>query len=71
MTARAFVVGHPIRHSRSPLIHGHWLAEHGLNGSYERIDVAPDGRDALRITHYNVWPEGKEELAVESVYRPE
>ncbi len=36
-----------------------------------RIDVAPDGRDALRITHYNVWPEGKEELAVESVYRPE
>ncbi|MBA9069697.1 shikimate dehydrogenase [Methylobacterium sp. RAS18] len=42
MTARAFVVGHPIRHSRSPLIHGHWLAEHGLDGSYERIDVAPE-----------------------------
>ncbi|WP_438345263.1 shikimate dehydrogenase [Methylorubrum populi] len=42
MTARAFVVGHPIRHSRSPLIHGHWLAEHGLAGTYERLDVAPD-----------------------------
>ena len=39
---RAFVVGHPIAHSRSPLIHGHWLAEHGIAGSYERIDVAPD-----------------------------
>lgn len=39
---RAFVVGHPIAHSRSPLIHGHWLAEHGIDGSYERIDVAPD-----------------------------
>ena len=39
---RAFVVGHPIAHSRSPLIHGHWLAEHGIAGSYERLDVAPD-----------------------------
>jgi shikimate dehydrogenase len=39
---RAFVVGHPIAHSRSPLIHGYWLAEHGLPGSYERLDVAPE-----------------------------
>ncbi|MGC5777763.1 shikimate dehydrogenase [Methylobacterium sp. NFXW15] len=38
---KAFVTGHPIAHSRSPLIHGHWLAEHGIAGSYERIDVAP------------------------------
>ena len=38
---RAFVVGHPIGHSRSPLIHGHWLAAHGIAGSYERLDVAP------------------------------
>jgi shikimate dehydrogenase len=38
---KAFVVGHPIKHSRSPLIHGHWLARYGLPGSYERIDVAP------------------------------
>jgi shikimate dehydrogenase len=35
------VVGHPIKHSRSPLIHGYWLREHGLEGSYERVDVAP------------------------------
>jgi shikimate dehydrogenase len=39
--ARAFVVGHPVQHSRSPLIHGYWLRQHGLSGSYERIDVAP------------------------------
>ncbi|MEE1655796.1 shikimate dehydrogenase [Microvirga sp. CF3062] len=39
--AKAFVVGHPIKHSRSPLIHGHWLKAYGLDGSYERIDVAP------------------------------
>ena len=38
---RAFVVGHPIAHSRSPLIHGHWLARHGIDGSYGRLDVAP------------------------------
>ena len=38
---KAFVVGHPIKHSRSPLIHGAWLKSHGLTGSYERIDVAP------------------------------
>lgn len=39
---RAFVVGHPIAHSRSPLIHGHWLARHGIAGTYERLDVAPE-----------------------------
>jgi len=38
---KAFVVGHPIKHSRSPLIHGHWLKAYGLDGTYERIDVAP------------------------------
>lgn len=41
MTIKAFVIGHPIAHSRSPLIHGTWLAEHGIDGSYEAIDVAP------------------------------
>lgn len=38
---KAFVVGHPIKHSRSPLIHGTWLKEHGLPGTYERVDVSP------------------------------
>lgn len=38
---KAFVIGYPIKHSRSPLIHGHWLAEHGIAGSYEPIEVAP------------------------------
>ena len=27
---RAFVIGYPIKHSRSPLIHGHWLERHGI-----------------------------------------
>lgn len=38
---KAFVTGHPIAHSRSPRIHGHWLATYGIDGSYRAIDVAP------------------------------
>ncbi|PTM40425.1 shikimate dehydrogenase [Bosea sp. 124] len=41
MPPRCFIIGHPVAHSRSPLIHGTWLAEHGLAGCYERVDVAP------------------------------
>jgi shikimate dehydrogenase len=39
--SKAFVCGHPIAHSRSPLIHRHWLAALDIDGSYEAIDVAP------------------------------
>jgi shikimate dehydrogenase len=39
---KAFVTGHPIAHSRSPKIHGFWLKQYGIDGSYEPIDVAPD-----------------------------
>ncbi len=42
MTTKAFVIGHPIAHSRSPLIHGTWLAEQGIDGTYTAIDVAPE-----------------------------
>lgn len=39
---RAFVIGCPISHSRSPLIHGYWLRQAGLQGRYDAIQVAPD-----------------------------
>jgi shikimate dehydrogenase len=39
---RAFVIGHPIAHSRSPLIHGHWIKQYGVDGSYEPFDVTPE-----------------------------
>jgi shikimate dehydrogenase len=39
---KAFVIGHPIKHSRSPLIHGTWLERLGIEGSYEAIDVPPE-----------------------------
>jgi shikimate dehydrogenase len=39
---RAAVIGWPIAHSRSPIIHSYWLREHGIEGSYERIAVPPE-----------------------------
>ena len=47
MTTKAFVIGHPIAHTRSPLIHGTWLKAYGIDGSYEAIDVAPAELPAL------------------------
>lgn len=38
---RAFVIGHPVAHSRSPLLHGHWLDQLGIPGTYEAIDISP------------------------------
>lgn len=46
---RAFVVGHPIGHSRSPLIHGEWLTRYGIDGVYSAIDVAPQDFPALLV----------------------
>jgi len=34
-------MGHPIAHSRSPLLHGYWLGKLGIEGSYERLDLQP------------------------------
>ncbi len=46
---RACVIGWPISHSRSPLIHGHWLQRYRIDGSYTRQAVKPeDARDFLR-----------------------
>jgi shikimate dehydrogenase len=39
---RCAVIGHPIAHSKSPLIHTHWINAYGLNGAYTAIDIAPD-----------------------------
>ena len=39
---RACVVGWPVAHSRSPLIHGFWLAKYGIEGSYVKQPLRPD-----------------------------
>lgn len=38
---RACVIGWPIAHSRSPLIHGYWLRKYGIEGSYTKEPVRP------------------------------
>ncbi len=44
---KAGVIGWPIAHSRSPMIHGFWLRQFGIDGSYERIPVEPGAADAF------------------------
>lgn len=38
----AGVIGWPISHSLSPLLHGLWLDHYGIEGRYEAIPVAPE-----------------------------
>lgn len=39
---KACVMGHPIAHSRSPMIHGYWLKTLGIPGGYEIRDLTPE-----------------------------
>jgi len=38
---RAAVLGFPVKHSLSPLVHGYWLKHYNIKGSYEAISVKP------------------------------
>lgn len=38
----ACVMGWPVAHSRSPLIHGYWLRHYGIRGDYRREAVRPE-----------------------------
>ncbi len=42
---KACVIGWPIAHSRSPLIHNYWLKSFGIAGHYERVGVEPTHLD--------------------------
>jgi len=39
---KACIMGHPVAHSRSPMIHGYWLKTLGIAGAYEFKDLTPD-----------------------------
>ena len=45
---KAAVIGNPIEHSRSPLIHNYWLDKIGIDGSYEAM-LAENERDFVRL----------------------
>lgn len=36
---KAFICGFPAKHSRSPLIHNHWIEQRGLNARYEIAEI--------------------------------
>jgi shikimate dehydrogenase len=38
-TLRACIMGHPVAHSRSPMLHGYWLKTLGIRGTYDFADV--------------------------------
>ena len=38
----ACIIGWPVEHSRSPLIHNYWLKTYGIAGEYRREAVPPD-----------------------------
>lgn len=38
----AGVLGWPVAHSRSPRLHGHWIARHGIDGAYLPLPVQPE-----------------------------
>jgi shikimate dehydrogenase len=44
---RACVIGWPVEHSRSPLIHRYWLKQYGLDGAYEKEAVKPEDLPAF------------------------
>ncbi|HEY8244823.1 MAG TPA: shikimate dehydrogenase [Casimicrobiaceae bacterium] len=45
----AGIIGMPVAHSRSPIVHNYWLEEHGLPGRYVLLPVKPERlADALK-----------------------
>ena len=38
----ACVIGWPVRHSRSPLIHNYWIKQYNLEADYRREEIAPE-----------------------------
>src|SRR5574342_1123537 len=48
----AGVMGWPVMHSRSPLLHNYWFKRHGLAGTCLPLAIAPERlADALRALH--------------------
>ena len=66
--ALAGIIGWPVSHSRSPLLHGYWLRAHGILGAYVPLPVRPGslpaalrGLAALGFRGCNVTVPHKEE----------
>jgi len=65
----AGLLGWPVAHSRSPVIHNHWLAQHGIPGRYvlfpvppEKLEAAVRGIAALGLRGCNVTTPHKQAI---------
>lgn len=65
----AGVIGWPVAHSRSPVIHNHWLARYGIPGRYvlfavppEKLEAAVRGLAALGLRGCNVTTPHKQAI---------
>jgi shikimate dehydrogenase len=49
---KAGVMGWPVGHSKSPALHGYWLAAHNIDGAYVPMAVSPENLEkALKSLH--------------------
>ena len=39
---KACVIGHPVGHSLSPVIHNYWIKKYGLEGQYDAREIPPE-----------------------------
>lgn len=46
----AGVIGSPIAHSKSPVLHGHWLKTHGIRGFYIPMEVSAESLEEVLRT---------------------
>ena len=65
----AGIIGMPVAHSRSPVIHNHWLAQFGIPGRYvlfpvppEKLEAAVRGLSALGLRGCNVTTPHKQAI---------
>ena len=55
----AGVIGSPVAHSRSPVLHQHWLKRYGLAGHFIPMDIAhADLAEAIRLLPQTRPPPG-------------
>lgn len=55
---RICIIGWPVEHSRSPLIHNYWIKHHAIeNAVYERLSVPPEdaGRTIRDLSALGFW----------------
>ena len=45
----ACVIGYPAKHSRSPMLHGYWIKQHGLDADYRAEEIAPEHIEAFLL----------------------